>query len=79
MLSLMIKNIFRKVLSIKFEIIFLIFNMLVFTYAIIYHIVLNGFNIVSVLFEVLFYYTLTIVLSYSIKDIRKDLKQRLNN
>lgn len=73
MLSLKVKNMLRKVLRVKFEIIVLLINMLLFTYAIIYHITLNGFDIINVLFEMLFYYTLTIVLSYSIKDIRKDL------
>ena len=79
MLSLKVKKILKGVLNIKIENILLIFNMLFFTYCIIYHIALNGFNIINVLFEMLFYYTMTIVLSYAIKDIRKDLKQRLNN
>lgn len=78
MLSLKVKKMLGKVLRVKFEIVFLLINMLFFTYCIIYHITLNGFNIVNVLFEMLFYYTLTLTLSYSIKDIRKDLKQRLN-
>ena len=47
--------------------------MLFFTYCIIYHIALNGFELKSVIYEILIYYTLTIILSYSIKDIRKDL------
>lgn len=73
MLSYQLKKVLRKVLRIKFEIIFLLINMLFFTYCIIYHIVLNGFNLINVIYEILIYYSLTLMLSYSIKDIRKDL------
>lgn len=73
MLSYQLKKVLRKVLRVKFEIIFLLSNMLFFTYCIIYHIVLNGFDLINVIYEILIYYTLTLVLSYSIKDIRKDL------
>lgn len=73
MLSYQFKKVLRKVLRVKFEIIFLLVNMLFFTYCIIYHIALNGFNLINVMYEILVYYTLTITLSYSIKDIRKDL------
>lgn len=73
MLSYQFKKVLRKVLRIKFEIIFLLINMLFFTYCIVYHIALNGFDLINVIYEILIYYTLTLVLSYSIKDIRKDL------
>lgn len=73
MLSYQLKKVLRKVLRVKFEIIFLLVNMLFFTYCIIYHIGLNGFDLINVIYEILIYYTLTIILSYSIKDIRKDL------
>ena len=73
MLSYQLKKVLRKVLRVKFEIIFLLINMLFFTYCIIYHIVLNGFNLINVIYEILIYYSLTLILSYSIKDIRKDL------
>ena len=73
MLSYQLKKVLRKVLKVKFEIIFLLINMLFFTYCIIYHIALNGFNLINVIYEILIYYSLTLVLSYSIKDIRKDL------
>lgn len=73
MLSYQLKKVLRKVLRVKFEIIFLLINMLFFTYCITYHIALNGFNLINVIYEILIYYTLTITLSYSIKDIRKDL------
>ena len=73
MLSYQLKKVLRKVLKVKFEIIFLLINMLFFTYCIIYHITLNGFELKNVIYEILIYYTLTITLSYSIKDIRKDL------
>ena len=73
MLSYQFKKVLRKVLRVKFEVIFLLINILFFTYCIIYHIVLNGFNLINVIYEILIYYSLTLVLSYSIKDIRKDL------
>lgn len=73
MLSYQLKKVLRKVLKVKFEVIFLLINMLFFTYCIIYHINLNGFELKNVIYEILIYYTLTITLSYSIKDIRKDL------
>lgn len=73
MLSYQFKKVLRKVLKVKFEVIFLLINMLFFTYCIIYHIALNGFDLINVIYEILIYYTLTIILSYSIKDIRKDL------
>lgn len=73
MLSYQLKKVLRKVLKVKFEIIFLLINMLFFTYCIIYHIALNGFDLINVIYEILIYYSLTLVLSYSIKDIRKDL------
>ena len=73
MLSYQLKKVLRKVLRVKFEIIFLLSNMLLFTYCIIYHIALNGFDLINVIYEILIYYSLTLMLSYSIKDIRKDL------
>ena len=73
MLSYQLKKVLRKVLRVKFEVIFLLINMLFFTYCIIYHIALNGFDLINVIYEILIYYSLTLVLSYSIKDIRKDL------
>ena len=73
MLSYQLKKVLRKVLKVKFEVIFLLINMLFFTYCIIYHINLNGFDLINVIYEILIYYSLTLVLSYSIKDIRKDL------
>ena len=73
MLSYQLKKVLRKVLKVKFEIIFLLINMLFFTYCIIYHIALNGFDLINVIYEILIYYSLTLILSYSIKDIRKDL------
>ena len=73
MLSYQLKKVLRKVLRVKFEVIFLLINMLFFTYCIIYHINLNGFDLINVIYEILIYYSLTLVLSYSIKDIRKDL------
>ena len=73
MLSYHFKKLCRKVLRVKYETIFLLINMLFFTYCIIYHIALNGFELKSVIYEMIIYYTLSITLSYSIKDIRKDL------
>ena len=73
MLSYQLKKVLRKVLRVKFEIIFLLINMLFFTYCIIYHINLNGFDLINVIYEILIYYTLTITLSYSIRYVRKDL------
>lgn len=73
MLSYQLRKVLRKVLRVKFEVIFLLINMLFFTYCIIYHIALNGFDLKKVIYEMIIYYTLSITLSYSIKDIRKDL------
>ena len=73
MLSYQLKKVLRKVLRVKFEVIFLLINMLFFTYCIIYHISLNGFNLINVIYEILIYYALTITLSYSIRYVRKDL------
>lgn len=73
MLSYQLKKVLRKVLRVKFEVILLLINILFFAYCIIYHIALNGFDLINVIYEILIYYTLTIILSYSIKDIRKDL------
>lgn len=77
MLSYQLKKLSRKVLRVKFETIFLLVNMLFFTYCIIYHITLNGFELDKVIYEMIIYYSLTIVLSYAIKDIRKDLLNTL--
>ena len=73
MLSYQLKKVLRKVLRVKFEVILLLINMLFFAYCIIYHIALNGFDLINVIYEILIYYGLTLMLSYSIKDIRKDL------
>lgn len=73
MLSYQLKKLSRKVLRVKFETIFFIFNMLFFTYCIVYHIIRNGFVLHNVIYEMIIYYTLTIMLSYSIRYIRKDL------
>ena len=73
MLSYQLKKLSRKVLRVKFETIFLLVNMLFFTYCIIYHITLNGFELDKVIYEMIIYYSLTITLSYSIRYIRKDL------
>lgn len=73
MLSYQLKKLSRKVLRVKFETIFLLVNMLLFTYCIIHHISLNGFELDKVIYEMIIYYSLTLTLSYAIKDIRKDL------
>lgn len=73
MLSYQLKKVLRKVLRVKFEVIFLLINMLFFTYCIIYHIGLNGFELKNVIYEMIIYYTLSITLSYSIRYVRKDL------
>lgn len=73
MLSYKLKKLSRKVLRVKFETIFLLVNMLFFTYCIVYHISINGFELDKVIYEMIIYYSLTITLSYSIRYIRKDL------
>ena len=73
MLSYQLKKLSRKVLRVKFETIFFIFNMLFDTYCIVYHIIRNGFVLHNVIYEMIIYYSLTIMLSYSIRYIRKDL------
>jgi len=51
MLSYQLRKVLRKVLRVKFEIIFLLVNMLFFAYCVIYHIALNGFDLINVIYE----------------------------
>lgn len=59
----------------KYELIVLIILSLFNTYCIIYHITLNGFNLINVMKEIMIYYSLTFMIYYITKDIRKNPSQ----
>jgi len=59
----------------KYELIVLIILSLFNTYCIIYHITLNGFNLTNIIQEIMIYYSLTFMIYYITKDIRKNLKK----
>lgn len=59
----------------KYELIVLIILSLFNTYCIIYHITLNGFNLINIMKEIMIYYSLTFMIYYITKDIRKNPNQ----
>lgn len=59
----------------KYELIVLIILSLFNTYCIIYHITLNGFNLINIIKEIMIYYSLTFMIYYITKDIRKNPSQ----
>ena len=59
----------------KYELIVLIILSLFNTYCIIYHITLNGFNLINIMQEIMIYYSLTFMIYYITKDIRKNPKE----
>ena len=59
----------------KYELIVLITLSLFNLYCIIYHITLNGFNLINILKEIVIYYLLTFMIYYITKDIRKNPKE----
>lgn len=59
----------------KYELIVLIILSLFNTYCIIYHITLNGFNLINIIKEIMIYYSLTFMIYYITKDIRKNPKE----
>lgn len=59
----------------KYELIVLITLSLFDIYCIIYHITLNGFNLINITQEILIYYSLTFMIYYITKDIRKNPKK----
>lgn len=59
----------------KYELIVLIILSLFNTYCIIYHITLNGFNLINIMKEIMIYYSLTFMIYYITKDIRKNPSQ----
>lgn len=59
----------------KYELIVLIILSLFNTYCIIYHITLNGFNLINIMKEIMIYYSLTFMIYYITKDIRKNPKE----
>ena len=59
----------------KYELIVLITLSLFDIYCIIYHITLNGFNLINITQEILIYYSLTFMIYYITKDIRKNPKE----
>ena len=59
----------------KWELIVLITLLLFNNYCIIYHITLNGFNLINITQETMIYYSLTFMIYYITKDIRKNPKE----
>lgn len=59
----------------KYELIILITLSLFNIYCITYHITLNGFNLINILKEIIIYYSLTLMIYYITKDIRKNPKE----
>lgn len=59
----------------KYELIVLITLSLFNLYCIIYHITLNGFNLINILKEIMIYYSLTFTMYYITKEIRKNPKE----
>ena len=59
----------------KYELIVLIILSLFNTYCIIYHITLNGFNLINIMKEIMIYYSLTFMIYYITKDIRRNPKE----
>lgn len=59
----------------KYELIVLITLSLFDIYCIIYHITLNGFNLINITQEIIIYYSLTFMIYYITKDIRKNPKE----
>ena len=59
----------------KYELIVLIILSLFDIYCIIYHITLNGFNLIHITQEIIIYFSLTFVMYYITKDIRKNPKE----
>ena len=59
----------------KYELIVLITLSLFNIYCIIYHITLNGFNLIHIIQEIVIYYLITFMIYYITKDIRKNPKE----
>lgn len=59
----------------KYELIILIIMLLFDNYCMIYHITLNGFNLINILKEIMIYYSLSFMIYYIVKDIRKNPKE----
>lgn len=59
----------------KYELVVLVILSLFNTYCIIYHITLNGFNLINIMKEIMIYYSLTFMIYYITKDIRKNPKE----
>lgn len=59
----------------KYELLVLIILSLFDIYCIIYHITLNGFNLTNIIKEIMIYYSLTLMIYYITKDIRKNPKE----
>lgn len=59
----------------KYELIVLIILSLFNTYCIIYHITLNGFNLINIMKEIMIYSLITFMIYYITKDIRKNPKE----
>lgn len=59
----------------KYELLVLIIMILFDNYCMIYHITLNGFNLINILKEIMIYYSLSFMIYYIVKDIRKNPKE----
>ena len=59
----------------KYELLVLITLSLFDIYCIIYHITLNGFNLINITKEIMIYSLITFMIYYITKDIRKNPKE----
>ena len=59
----------------KWELLVLIIISIFNIYCIIYHIILNGFNLTNITHEIIIYSLITFMIYYITKDIRKNPKQ----
>lgn len=65
----------RTLLRLKFENIIALLGFILFTYGMIEHQIMNGFSLNNMFYESLFYYSITMVCRYAIKEVRYNLQQ----
>ncbi|MBR4672105.1 MAG: hypothetical protein IKO78_02750 [Bacilli bacterium] len=67
----------KKVLRFKFENLIALSGFILFTYGMIEHQIMNGFSLNNLFYESLFYYSITMVCRYAIKEVRFNLQQMI--
>ncbi len=66
----------KKILNIKWENIISIMFGSFFIYAITYHQVINGFDLINLFYELMIYGLVTFMTNYGIKSIRNEYKSK---